>query len=90
MLLWIGVCVLGLAVVSVNATVTRRVWRSGIYERRQLIAQTTLIWLLPGAALVVAAILKDEAPRRAPDPTASNPDTPNGNAASAAGSIGAP
>jgi len=90
MLLSIGVVVLGLALATVNARVTRRIWRSGLYERRQLVAQTALIWLLPGSAFAVESILKGESPERSLDATASNPTTPNGNAVSGAGSLGAP
>jgi hypothetical protein len=74
---WVSAAVLGMALTFWNARVTARIWRSGVYERGQLIAQTAIVWLIPGSAFGIAAILKGGSPRRAGDPTASNSDAPN-------------
>jgi len=87
---WVGVAILGFALALWNARVTVRIWRSGVYERGQLVAQTAIIWLVPGSAIVVAAVLKGGAPRRAHDPTALNPDTPNATITTGASGVGAP
>jgi hypothetical protein len=49
------------AVVAFQAWLTRRVWKSELYERKQKIWQAQLIWLLPvlGAGLVFS-ILQDD------------------------------
>lgn len=90
MLWWVGAAALGIALALSNARVTVQIWRSGLYERGQLVAQTVIIWLLPGAAFVVAAVLKGGSPRREVDPTASNPDKPNATITAGAGSLGGP
>lgn len=38
----------GVAVAIANALTTRSLWRSSMFERSQKIAQTVLIWLVPG------------------------------------------
>ena len=56
-----------------NAIVTVRLWRSRMYERSQRIAQTVLLWALPGFALVVNWVIREplrEEPSE--DPTYSN------------------
>jgi hypothetical protein len=62
---------LALAVALVaQALVTRRLWRSDLYEDRQKAAQTVLIWLLPvfGAAVVHAGLRqRDDVRRLAPN-----------------------
>ena len=87
---WVGAAILGIALALWNARVTVRIWQSGLYERGQLIAQTVIIWLVPGSAFAVAAVLKGGTPRRAGDPTVSNPDTPNATITTGASGIGAP
>ena len=90
-MLWIGLSLLGLALALLNVRGTMRIWRSGLYERGQLLAQTALIWVLPGSVIAVLYVLKDD--RRThvvDDPTATNPSTPNANATIGAGGIGAP
>jgi hypothetical protein len=87
---WVGAAVPGIALVLWNARVTVRIWRSGIYERGQVIAQTMIIWLVPGSAFAVAAVLKGGTPHRADDPTVSNPDTPNATITTGASGVGAP
>jgi hypothetical protein len=51
-----------------QALVTRRLWRSDLYEAPQKTAQTVLIWLLPvlGAAVVHAGLRQHEDVRRLP------------------------
>ena len=41
------------AVVVANVFTTVRLWRSSMFERPQKIAQTAMIWLIPGAFAVV-------------------------------------
>lgn len=59
-----------LALVSFQIWLTVRVHRSGLYERKQKMWQTQLIWLLPviGAGLVFSILNEDE---RAQRPTSS-------------------
>jgi len=90
MLWWIGASVVGVALALWNARVTTRIWRSGVYERGQLVAQTAIIWLIPGSALAVAAVFKGGSPHRALDPTASNPETPNAAVITGVAGPGAP
>jgi len=89
-MLWVGLSLLGLSLALLNALGTLRIWRSGVYERGQLLAQTALIWIVPGSVMMVLFILKSERAGRAPDPTATNPDTPNSTAVVGAGGVGAP
>jgi hypothetical protein len=90
MVWWVGASVLGLGLAFWNARVTVQIWRSGFYDRAQLLAQTAIIWLLPGSAYVVAAVLKGSARSHPADPTASNPDAPNATITTAASGPGAP
>jgi len=78
-MLWLGLSLVGTALALLNVRGTLLLWRSSVYERGQVLAQTALIWLLPGAVFVVTYILKDDRSGRALDPTASNPETPNAN-----------
>jgi hypothetical protein len=50
------------AVFAFQAWLTHRVWKSGLYERKQKIMQSQLIWLLPvlGAGLVFS-VMQDDA-----------------------------
>jgi hypothetical protein len=56
-------------VASFQAWLTSRVYRSGLYERRQKALQVQLIWLLPivGAALVFSVLREDDAAKRGAD-----------------------
>jgi hypothetical protein len=90
MVWWVSAAVLGLALALWNARVTARIWRSAVYERGQVIAQTAIIWLVPGSAFAVAAVLNGASPRRALDSTVTNPDTPNPAITTGASGIGAP
>jgi hypothetical protein len=47
------------SVVVANGITTERVWRSPLYERAQKIAQTALLWFLPGSVVFVAYLLRD-------------------------------
>lgn len=51
-----------LAVVSFQSWLTVRVFKSGLYERKQKIWQAQLIWLLPivGAGLVFSVLREDQ------------------------------
>ena len=59
-----------------NAVVGRRLWRSACFERSQKVAQTILMFLVPGAFVLVRLALRDPTLERAgempADPTASN------------------
>ena len=75
---WLGLSLTGIALASVNLRGTVRIWRSGVYERGQLIAQTLLIWVIPGSVFAVMHVLGGDRPGRADaDPTATNPATPD-------------
>jgi hypothetical protein len=61
--------VIGVAVacaVAFQVWLTLKVFRSGLYERRQKLLQAQLIWLLPiaGAVLVFSVLREDEASQR--------------------------
>lgn len=50
-----------LVIVGFQAWTTRRVWKSGLFDRGQKSAQTKLIWLLPLiGAVLVQSVLEDE------------------------------
>ena len=57
----IFVALVAIALVSFQAWLTVRVFRSGLYERSQKIWQAQLIWLLPiiGAGLVFSILNED-------------------------------
>jgi len=79
--LWVGITFVGLAVAALNIWGTLRIWRSGVYEPGQLVAQTAFIWILPGAAIAVVSMLSGDCPRLAgDDSTAANPQNPNADA----------
>ena len=69
---WASVALAGVAGVLalLNAFTTRRLWISQEFERSQKVAQTILLWLVPGAFLVVRHLLRDSRPERTGDPTA--------------------
>ena len=48
----VGLIGLGLGVVVANALTTRSLWLSPMFERSQKVAQTVMIWLLPGTFIV--------------------------------------
>jgi hypothetical protein len=80
-MLWVGITLVGLAVAALNVWGTLRIWRSGVYERGQLLAQTAFIWILPGAAIAVVSLLSDGRRHHSgDDPSAANPQDPNAEA----------
>ncbi len=62
----IVLALVAVAVVSFQAWLTRRVFRSHLYERKQKIWQAQLIWLLPilGAGLVFTILQEDKQAER--------------------------
>lgn len=60
----------GLLLVAFNLAAMRRIWTTPELERPQRIAQTILVWLLPGAFVAVRYEL-DPPPEPANDPTVS-------------------
>src|ERR1051325_10636243 len=48
-----------LALVFVNLVTTRRLWASAVYETSQQVAQTVLLWLIPGSFIVVWYFLRE-------------------------------
>jgi ABC-type nickel/cobalt efflux system permease component RcnA len=56
--------------VLLNAVTTGRLWMSHEFERSQKLAQTILLWLVPGAFLIVRHLLRDSRRERTGDPTA--------------------
>ncbi|MEZ4226168.1 MAG: hypothetical protein R3B13_34800 [Polyangiaceae bacterium] len=60
--------VLLLAVVGFQIWLTRKVWRSSMFDRGQKMNQARVIWLLPvlGAALVYALMPPDDDDREKP------------------------
>lgn len=75
----IAVVAAGTVLGALNVRGTVRLWRSNIYTRGQQIAQTVMLWMLPGSVFVVTYLLAEPEPP-GDDPTATNPETPNGNA----------
>jgi hypothetical protein len=63
---------LGLLLAGLNLAATRRIWKSVQLERTQRIAQTVLVWLVPGAFLAVRYAL-DPPAEPTDDPTISRP-----------------
>lgn len=57
-----------LAIVGFQIWLTRRVWRSSMFDRSQKVNQSKVIWLLPivGAALVFALMPPDDDERQPP------------------------
>lgn len=71
--MWIAIATGGLLLALGNIVVTRRLWRSQLYERSQQIAQTAMLWLLPGTAMIVNWFLREPSRKDpATDPTYSN------------------
>jgi hypothetical protein len=61
---WV-VCGIAGLVAAINVVTTKRLWASPIFERPQKIAQSVLLWLIPGSFFVVRQALVDHLPRRA-------------------------
>jgi len=76
--MWTALIVGIVVLVSGNVFVTRRLWQSGLYERSQKIAQTALLWLVPGGAIFVNRIMQgDRQDARGDDPTGPHPAGPS-------------
>jgi hypothetical protein len=61
---------LGLLLAAFDLAATRRIWASAELERAQKLAQTILVWLVPGAFVAVRYAL-DPPPEPKDDPTVS-------------------
>ena len=60
---WAFIVIVGL-ILAFQARATQRVWRSKLFDRKQKIAQSQLIWLLPLiGAVIVMSVLEDEVQR---------------------------
>ncbi len=71
----LAVCGAGAVVAAVNVVTMRRLWASPIFERPQKIAQSVMLWLVPGSFIVVRQVLGDHRIGRSldgVDATASN------------------
>jgi hypothetical protein len=80
-MLWVFISLGGIAVGALNFWGTLRIWRSTVLETGQQVAQTVLVWTVPGSVLAILAIHADGAERhRADDPTARNCEQPNSDA----------
>ena len=44
-------------VATINLRTMRRLWASTVFERSQKIAQTVLLWMVPGSFFVVRHVL---------------------------------
>jgi hypothetical protein len=62
--LWVVGGIAGL-VAAINAVTMKRLWASPIFERPQKIAQSVLLWLIPGSFFAIRQALVDHLPRRA-------------------------
>jgi len=59
----------GTAVAIANTLTTRALWASPMFDRSQKVAQTALMWLLPGTFLVTRHFVRGGFDRSVPDPT---------------------
>lgn len=62
----------GLLLAGLDLAATRRIWTSAQLERTQKIAQTVLVWLVPGAFIAVRYALDPPAEPN-DDPTVARP-----------------
>jgi hypothetical protein len=60
-MIWLGLGLgaVGLALATANALTTRRLWSSATFDRPQKIAQTVMLWLLPGSFVAVRHFLTE-------------------------------
>jgi hypothetical protein len=70
--IWLGG--VGAVLLAANVVITRRLWRSPLFERPQKLAQTVLIWVLPGSWVFVRLALLDRRPDDVHDTTVTSPD----------------
>ena len=59
--------------VTLNLLTLRRLWASPLFETSQKLAQSVLLWVVPGSVFVVRHLLADARSTRSDDPTAVNP-----------------
>jgi len=67
--------VMGGVVVLATITTTHRLWVSSLFETPQKIAQTLLLWLVPGSVIVVAFFLRETRGGRGRRPESSQETT---------------
>jgi drug/metabolite transporter (DMT)-like permease len=65
----VGLAVAGAALAAANGLTTRRLWSSAAFDGPQKVAQTALIWLLPGSFVVVRHFLGEPERESDGDPT---------------------
>ena len=58
-------CGVAAALAAANVVTMKRPWASQIFERSQKIAQSVLLWLIPGSFVLVLRALGDYLPDRA-------------------------
>jgi len=65
------VALLGIVAVvaAINVSTMRRVWASAAFERSQKVAQTVVLWLVPGSFFLVRHVLAEPRTSRGFDPT---------------------
>jgi hypothetical protein len=59
MIEWIGLGTAGAALAAANVRSTVRLWKCDAFERPQKIAQTVLLWTIPGTFAVVNHFVAD-------------------------------
>jgi hypothetical protein len=78
-MLWIAGALGGAMLATWKIVVTIRLWRSPMYDRRQRIAQTAIVWLVPGMAFFVNWLLIGMPGRSSPlDPSSNDGATDYG------------
>ena len=56
------VAVVAIALAVANVATSRALWRSQSFERSQKVAQTCLMWFVPGAFVIVKFAIRDSLP----------------------------
>jgi hypothetical protein len=51
--------IVAVAVLALDVVTTRQLWKSEAFDRVQKIAQTALLWLVPGGAMLVRYFLRE-------------------------------
>lgn len=57
----VGLAALAVALAVANAATVRSLWRSPLFEKSQKVAQSVLIWIVPGFLFVVRHLLHEPA-----------------------------
>jgi hypothetical protein len=70
-----SVAVIAVVLAVANVATSRALWRSQSFERSQKIAQTCLMWLVPGAFVIVRFAVRDSASGRLAGEPTSDPTT---------------